>query len=88
MHVRFNPLRPWTVRALINTVQKLKQGTHEIVVHPGFVDTRLCTVSSFSHAREIERCALASAQFKETLTRTGVCMIDFNQLKRLRGRSI
>jgi len=88
MHARFNPFRGWTTRTIVNAIKKIKNGTHELIVHPGIVDAQLKAISSFSHARAVEYEALGSVQYKEALQKSGARVINFSQLKQLYKGSV
>ncbi len=77
---RFNPKDHWKQRSLINAVRTIKKGTTELIVHPGFSDSTLRKISSFSTARENECRALMAPAFKKALDEEKIILMNYNDL--------
>ncbi len=67
-----NPAGYWRREALLGTLQALKEGTHEIMCHPGKVDQDLKALSSFTHGRDDEWRLFRQGGLRAVLTRLGI----------------
>jgi len=70
-----NPLKYF-----IQLINNLKEGTHEIMCHPGYVDEELRSCSSYTFEREPELKALCSSILKRRLIQKRIKIIGFNDL--------
>lgn len=74
------PQEHWTRMKLMRALMRLKPGTTEIMTHPGFVDTALCRLSSFTKGRECEYHALRSSAVREKIEKNNIMLINFSDL--------
>lgn len=73
-------LRPaWTEEALVAVLATLREGTTELMAHPGYRPTHART--SFGRAREVELRALASPAARAVLASEGVQLSSFAALR-------
>lgn len=61
----------------IATVDRLDEGTTEMMVHPGRVDETLVAIDAYTHEREHELAALTSARLRDCLRRDDLAIIGF-----------
>lgn len=64
----------------IKTLKKLKEGTHEIMCHPGYPDEELMALSPYYPARKKELIALCSKNVKSIIKEKNIMVLGFNQL--------
>src|SRR5438105_8370278 len=72
-------LRPcWTVERLTSAVERLEEGTTELMCHPGYAPSHAQT--SFGVEREEELRALCDPAVREALDRAGAVLISYADL--------
>jgi predicted glycoside hydrolase/deacetylase ChbG (UPF0249 family) len=71
---------PRFAEQLAHTLDALRPGTTELMVHPGRVDDALVAVDAYTAPRERELAALTSAGVRERLRRGDVALIGFRSL--------
>lgn len=76
-----DPAKHWTGEKFTRCLNKLPNGISEIMVHPGYVDRDLKSISSFQKGREIERQILTSSNVKNLLEKKNIKLINFNDLR-------
>jgi hypothetical protein len=73
-------LRPaWTAESLLAALATLREGTTELMAHPGYAPTHATT--SFGPAREVELRALASPAALDAAAAAGVRLSSFAALR-------
>lgn len=72
---------------LLDTLESLQPGVSELMCHPGYVDEVLKGLSSWTQVRRAELAVLGDAQVKSALIRTGIHLINYRQMMRLRKTS-
>jgi predicted glycoside hydrolase/deacetylase ChbG (UPF0249 family) len=87
----FNPLRPdafyvdfydegATQEGLLSLINNLKEGTSEIMCHPGHVDDAFANESVYNRQRERELKILTDPSIKEAIQANGIRLITFAEL--------
>ena len=76
-----DPAKHWTSEKFIRCLNKLPSGISEIMVHPGYVDHDLKSISSFQKGREVERKILTGSKAKDLLEKLNIKLINFNDLR-------
>jgi chitin disaccharide deacetylase len=87
----FNPRRPDTFlvdfydeqathEELLSLVNNLREGTTEIMCHPGYVDEAFANESVYNFQRERELKILTDPTIKEVIEANGIRLITFAQL--------
>jgi chitin disaccharide deacetylase len=69
-----------THEQLLNILHRLKEGTSEVMCHPGYVDDAFAAESAYHRQREQELDILTDASIKETIERNGIRLITFAEL--------
>jgi predicted glycoside hydrolase/deacetylase ChbG (UPF0249 family) len=64
----------------VAAVDRLAEGTTEMMVHPGRVDAALVDIDAYTHEREHELAALTSPQLRDCLRRDDLKLIGFSEL--------
>jgi len=67
-----NPAGYWRKESLLSTLRTLKEGTHEIMCHPGKVDQDLKALSSFTRGRDDEWRLFRQSGLRAVLARLGI----------------
>ena len=62
---------------LFALIPQLPEGTTELMTHPGYADSSLAELDSYTLARETELRVLCSREFRELLGRCGVTLTSF-----------
>lgn len=87
----FNPRRPDTFlvdfydegtthEVLLNMIKNLKDGTSEIMCHPGYVDNAFANESIYNRQRERELSILTDPSIKEAIQANNIKLITFAEL--------
>ena len=87
----FNPRRPdsflvdfydeqATHEELLRLINNLREGTTEIMCHPGYVDEAFATESVYNFQRERELKILTDPSIKEAIQANGIELINFAEL--------
>ncbi len=69
----------WTVARLLGTISSLREGTMEIMCHPGIVNEDLAH-SRYGRQREVELAALTDPAVRDAVQRAGVELISYAAL--------
>lgn len=69
-----------THEKLMNIIGTLKDGTSEIMCHPGYVDDAFTNESTYSHQRERELGILTDPSIKATIRANEIELINFTSL--------
>jgi predicted glycoside hydrolase/deacetylase ChbG (UPF0249 family) len=88
---KFNPRRPDTFvvdfydegathEALLNIINDLRDGTSELMCHPGYVDDAFANESVYNYQRERELKILTDPSIKEAIQANNIKLITFAEL--------
>jgi predicted glycoside hydrolase/deacetylase ChbG (UPF0249 family) len=69
-----------TTEQLLDILEKLEEGTSELMCHPGYADEILIEGSVYNRQRERELSILTSAPIRQAVERRGIQLINFGQL--------
>ena len=65
---------------LIGILDRVPEGTHELMCHPGHVDAALLAGSTYARQREAEFAILTDPSLKEEVQARGIQLISFQEL--------
>jgi predicted glycoside hydrolase/deacetylase ChbG (UPF0249 family) len=68
------------IAAFLRKELKARGDTMEYMSHPGYVDARLCRISTYNRLRQVEMEALMSAEVTGVIREAGVQLISFRDL--------
>jgi predicted glycoside hydrolase/deacetylase ChbG (UPF0249 family) len=88
---QFNPRRPdtfivdfydegATLEELVKILDRVQDGTSELMCHPGHVDGAFASESVYNYQRERELQILADPNIQETIQANGIKLITFDDL--------
>ncbi|MBI2103537.1 ChbG/HpnK family deacetylase [Candidatus Woesebacteria bacterium] len=66
--------------SLIKILSKLKDGTTELMCHPGFSDDELRNISSYSDEREVELKSLVDPEVRDFLNNSKIQLINWMEI--------
>ena len=69
-----------TQEMLLNIINNLRDGTSEIMCHPGYVDEAFVNESVYNRQRERELKILIDPSIKEAIQANGIELISFSEL--------
>jgi len=69
-----------TLKNYLSMLRNLPHGFNEFVAHPGYIDEDLKRWSTYLEQRPLERQVLLSAEFRDGLDGSGVCLASYREI--------